>query len=374
MSSYVDDRLSKEIPTHLFQFKETVFGSVTVVQLMYDIAAFAGGWFLWSQHLPLPLRIALVACYAVLALVVIHLKIAGYSVIDLLLLRVRAFATPSETVWAPPAAARLLAATRTRALPPSVQETWIPLRELGPGYLGFADKPAVKGKPGPTSRYCIVMEVSGRNLQLLPEDERVRVYQEFERFLAGLQFPLQFHTSTEPINVYQYPPLLAQEQQVRALQATAPRLARLRAANLKFQRTRIGNSLRTRHFVVVSAGVAEQALRTPEGKTRPGYQVLFGYGRLWGRRKEDSTNEEVLRQLRIRAEVVYKGLARLDLHIEPLAGAELLHFCATCLAPGTLVTRSLALANELAPFQVGRVPDGRANGHAPPAAQKGVSA
>jgi len=353
MSTYVDEHLSKEVPTHLFQFREVVFGSVTVQQLMYDIAAFAGAWFLWSLPLPLPLRIALVAVYVLLALVVIHLKIRGYSVIDLLFLRVRVLATPVRTVWSSAAGGRLLAAARSRSLPPSVQETWIPLREQGHGYLGFADKPAVKGKPGPTSRFCVVMEVMGRNLQLLPEEDRVRVYQEYEHFLAGLQFPLQFLSNTEPINVYQFAPLLAQERQMRELATTAPQLAKLRAASITFQRTHISTSLRTRHFVVVSASRAEEALRTPEGKPRPGYQVLFGYSWLWGRRKETSTNDEVLRQLRIRAEVVYKGLARLDLRLLPLDDAELLHFYATCLAPGTLVTRSAALWNELAPFQLG---------------------
>src|SRR6266852_4012644 len=120
--------LSKEVPTHLFQFRETVFGPVTVQQLLYDIAAFAGIWYLWSQSLPLVPRIALCAVLALLALAIIHLTFGGNSLLDLLFLSLRAWTMPRQTIWYPASSATRLSASRKKGVPPSVQQTWIPLR------------------------------------------------------------------------------------------------------------------------------------------------------------------------------------------------------------------------------------------------------
>jgi hypothetical protein len=287
---------------------------------------------------------------ALLALVVIHLKIGDYSLLDMVFLRLRVLATPAETVWASPAGTRLLAAStaKKRRIPPSVQETWIPLRGLSGCYLAFADKPMHKGKAGPITRFSVVLEADGRNLGLLSEEERGRIYQENEVYLAGLRFGGQYITRVEPINVHSYAPLVVQEQQLAGLRH-APRLAALRAANIKFQRSRIGSSLSTRHFVVISASKAEEAMRTPDGKPRPGWQVLLASFR---RKREDTSTRAVLEQMRIRIQVITEALGRLDIRTRLLQEAELAQFYGMCLAPGALVTRYASLQDMLAPVSV----------------------
>ncbi len=323
--------LSKEVPTHLFQFRETVFGPVTVQQLLYDIAAFAGIWYLGSQPLPLVPRILLCGFCALLALVIIHVTFDGNSTLDLLFLYLRAWTMPAQTVWMRGPAAVRLASSRIKGLPASVQQTWIPLRAVGRGCLGFAES----SKATEVSRYCLVMEeVEGPNLGLLSDEDYVRVHEEYERFLAGLQLPLQYIITTAPIAVHQYEPLSAQKQQIAAL---PPRLAALRQDNLAFHQGKISACLRTRHFVVVPASRDEEALRTPEGKPRPGWQVLAGRGWVWGKQNSIPA-EALLARLHDRAAVVQSGLARLGISLCPLEDAALLHFYATCLAPGAPVT------------------------------------
>jgi hypothetical protein len=346
----IDERLSKEVPTHLFQFRETVIGPITVQQLMYDIAAFAGLWFLWSQPIPLALRVVLCAFAAVTSLVIIHLKIGDYSLLDLLFLRLRCIATPAETVWIPAAGASLLAASRSkkRSIPPSVQETWIPVRGISGCYLAFSDKPMHKGKAGPVTRFSVVMEAEGRNLGLLSLEERGRVYQENGAYLAGLRFGVQYITRVEPINPDSFEPLVTQTRQVATL-GQAPRLAALRNANIAFQRSHLGSSLTTRHFVVLSASRSEEAMRTPDGKPRPAWQaVLFSFGR----KREDVGARQVLEQLRIRVQVVSAALGRLDVRPRLLEEEELAQFYGTCLVPGARVTRYASLQEMLAPIAV----------------------
>lgn len=325
----MENALVREVPTHLFQFQEKIFGFFTIPQLLYDVVAFTFIWYIYNQPIPVALRVVISVIYALAVIFVVHIPIKGHNVTEWAYLRARFFVTPNQTVWRP-----LMKTAQVGSVPASVQSTWIPLRTLEGEVLGFTQKKATKGKPENPDRFCTVLEVGGINLSLLSEEEQARIFAGYETFLSGLQYPLQTYSSNEIIDVQTYAPILAQEQQISKLSKT-PHLQALAKKSLQFQRKKISACMATRHFIIVSATLAEFAVQTMDGKSPSILSVLFTFA--WMRKRSERQIEEVLQELNIRTEVVIKGLTGIGLTIKQLHGQQLAQFYASALCPGSLV-------------------------------------
>ena len=329
-----ENTLTREVPTHLFQFKEKVFGFFTIPQLLYDTVAFVGMWYLFNRPLPFGLRIGISVVYAIAVLIVVHIPIKGRPVTEWMFLYLRFAVTPRSTLWRPSEVVTLSKTEQAGSIPQSVQDTWCPLLSVDDNVMGFAHKKASKGKDREPDRFCTVLEVGGMNLNVISNEERVRIFSGYESFLSGLQFGLQTYSCNEQIDVQTYAPIVAQQQHLARLNKT-PKLQSLAQKSLLFQRKKIGTCMATRHFVIVSATVGEMTVQTTDGKQPSMLAVLLTFA--WMRRKTRRHLSDVLQELAIRTEVVQSGLTSLGLSVEVLQDAQLAQYYAASLCPGSLV-------------------------------------
>jgi hypothetical protein len=332
----VDEQLSVEVPTHLFGFEERIFG-LTITQLLSDTAAGAGIWALWSMPLPLPARIALCVGAALLTILIVHVYIKGHSLVEWGSMYLLYWLAPPKTVWYNAAVPRaLLAKKQAPPARPSVQSSWMSLRTIANHCLVFEDGKQKKGKQAaPPSRYSAVLEVSGINFSLLAVQERLRIFNAYKTFLAGLEFPLQTISCNETVDVQSYEPLQLLKQQLEQLQST-PRLAALAQNHLQFLQKRLGTNIVTRHYVVISASPFDEEMKRVDGKSASGFLMMF---RFLARKKGVGFSEEqVLRQLRIRLKVMRDGFRDMGLRTWLLDDEALARFYASSLVPGTVAT------------------------------------
>ncbi len=353
MLTTVDQQLSKEVPTHLFKFEDKIFG-LTIPQLLMDTFGGVGAWYVSKLPLPIALRIACCVCVVILVLAVVHVRFKKRPLVEWGTISLLFWLTPPKTLWYSEATSKVQEARGQKPKYPSVQSTWLRLASIEGGYMGFVDgstqkdkKQKGKSQAAPT-RYYAVVEVIGVNLQLLASKEQARIFTAYERFLAGLEFPLQIISYNNTIDTRTYEPLLANEQQIALLKGK-PRLAAMAENNVRFLRQRLGTCIVTRHFVVVGATTLEEALQDPEGKMKSGFPLLFAFR---DRKKKQITvaKERVIQQLRLRLRVVEEGFKDMGLQTYRLDDAALAKFYASCLVPGVTQKRGEDAADELAPI------------------------
>lgn len=330
----MDEQLSVEVPTHLFRFEETVMG-MTITQLLCDTGAGVGIWSLWNLPLPLAARLSLCIGAALVTILLVHVQRKGRSLVDWGTLYALYWLTPPRTIWYNDAVPKVLALKKQNPpTRPSVQSTWIRLQAIENSCLVFTEGKQQKNKPTPPTRYSAVLEVTGISIQLLAVEERLRLFNAYKGFLAGLEFPLQIISNNETVDVQSYEPLLLLEQQAEQLKPT-PRLAALARSHVQFLRARLGTNIVTRHFVVISASPLEEEVKRVDGKPQSGLG-LFG---LFGRKKEPAVSEQqVLQQLRIRIKVVREGFREMGLQTHLLDDEGLARFYASSLTPGVTAT------------------------------------
>jgi hypothetical protein len=190
----------------------------------------------------------------------------------------------------------------------------------------------VQHKKREIARYWTVVEVEGRNVCLLPESEQVRVFRRFERFLAGLDFHLQYLSLTEQVDPETSPALVAQKEVLPRL-AKTPHLAALQRASIQMQERHMTTCTRTRHFLVVSASGTDPVFKEPDGSSRSLLASVFGWLAL--HRAEPVRREQVTDLLRMRTALVRRALQQCGLRSWPLEDHEVLQIFARCLAPGS---------------------------------------
>lgn len=333
----VEEQLNVEVPTHLFRFEERVVG-MTITQLMIDTTAGAGIWGLWSVTTWLPqwARIAICVIAALLTILVVHVHIRGYSLVEWGSLYAFYWLTPAKTIWYSEATPTVLAAKKQKPpAHPSVQSSWIQLSAIQDSCLIFAGEKSKKGKPPAPDRYSAVLEVTGINIQLLSLAERARIFGAYQTFLAGLEFPLQIITSNETVDVQAYQPLQLLQRQLSRLQST-PRLAAMARSHLQFLRKKLGTNIVTRHYVVISASPLEEEVKRVDGKPYSGFLLAFAFFR---RKKQDTfSQEQTLRQLRVRLKVVRDGFRDIGLQTHLLDDEALARFYASSLTPGVVAS------------------------------------
>src|SRR6266571_404997 len=262
MHEHEEHPLVKEVPGHLFQFEEKIFG-MSLIQLLSDIGA---GVVILSitAGLPLVVRILVSTLLAIPVLILVHGKVQEQTLLHWLYLYGRQLFIPKHTAWQ--TLGELGAASKRKGHVPDVQTTWIALDSLEGGIAGESSP---GGKGGARGRYWVVLECEGRNIRYLPEADQVRAFGRFESFLTGLEFQLQFISHTEQIHVANYKPLCIQKQALSGL-AETPRLALLQEASIAYQERQLHNCTITRHFVVVSASAREEAARQALGSVSGG--------------------------------------------------------------------------------------------------------
>ncbi len=325
MHEYEEHPLVKEVPGHLFQFEEKIFG-MSLTQLLSDIGAGVGILSI-TATLPLVARIAVSVLLAIAVLILVHGKVQDQTLLHWLYLYGRQLFVPKQTTWQ--SLDELADARKRKGHVPLVQMTWIALDSLEGGIAGYSEP---RGKGGSRGRYWVVLECEGRNIRYLSEADQVRAFRRFESFLTGLEFQLQFISHTEQVHVANYKPLRVQKQAFSRL-AQMPRLAMLQKASIAYQESHLHNCTITRHFVVVSASAREEAARQAVGSGPAG--VLSFLWKLLSRPKRvEVSGEQVLDQLRIRISVVKKILQQLEVRAWLLDDADLLKQFASCLALG----------------------------------------
>lgn len=339
----VEDSLYREVPTHIFRFQEKIFGFWTIQQLMYDTVAAAGLWYLWIHPLPLALRLALALVYILVVVFVVHIPVRGMPFLDWVSMQVRFALVPSRTVWRTQASVQVqvTSASRTsQAQPASVQATWVPLCSLTDNMLGFSQGRQKPNHAPSVERFCLVFETNGINLDLLTSEQQAHILEQYETFLAGLQFPLQTTSRCDPIDLMSYEPIQQQQQQLVALQHT-PRLHHLAQKSVQFQGQTLRSCMIIRHYVVVSASILEIEQRSTSEK----HLTLFALisASFQKRRRRAQSLHDTIEQLYIRAGVVYKGLTHLGLTLTQLDDSALANYYASSLAPGSLPVRLDAL-------------------------------
>ena len=321
-----ENPLLKEVPSHLFTFEEKIWG-MTLPQLLSDIGA-GVGIFTLTSSLPLPARIAISAFLAILVLLLVHKKVQDQSLLHWLYLYVRFLTVPRHTTWQSP---EELQAGKRKGHPPAVQTTWIQLDTLESGIMGYSEPGGKRGRA--RGRYWVVFEVEGRNVRYLPEQEQVRLFGRFESFLVGLDFRLQFISTTEQVRAEAYPPYLAQKRMLARLTERAPRIARLQQYSVDYQRAHLRHCTATRYFVVASVSAREEAVRLDsDGATRSPLALLWNLVSF--KKPPEISRAQVIDQLRIRASALKKLFGQLEMRAWLLGDSDLLRTFASCLALG----------------------------------------
>src|SRR6266567_6551691 len=325
MHEHEEHPLVKEVPGHLFQFEEKIFG-MSLTQLLSDIGAGVGILSI-TGGLPLVARILVSVLLAIPMLILVHGKVQEQTLLHWLYLYGRQLFIPKHTAWQ--SLDEVAAARKPEGHVPDVQTTWIALDSLE-GWIAGESSPV--GKGGVRGRYWVVLECEGRNIRYLPEADQVRAFGRFESFLTGLEFQLQFISHTEQVHVAQYKPLRVQKQALSRLTHT-PRLALLQQASIAYQERHLHHCTITRHFVVVSASAREETARQAVGSA-PGGALMFLWKLLSRPKRVEGSRDQVLDQLRIRISVVKKILLQLEVRAWLLDDADLLKQFASCLALG----------------------------------------
>ena len=262
MHEHEEHPLVKEVPGHLFQFEEKIFG-MSLTQLLSDIGAGVGILSI-TGGLPLVARILVSVLLAIPMLILVHGKVQEQTLLHWLYLYGRQLFIPKHTAWQ--SLDEVAAARKPEGHVPDVQTTWIALDSLE-GWIAGESSPV--GKGGVRGRYWVVLECEGRNIRYLPEADQVRAFGRFESFLTGLEFQLQFISHTEQVHVANYQPLRVQKLALSRL-AQTPRLASLQQASIAYQERHLHHCTITRHFVVLSASAREEAARQAIGSAPAG--------------------------------------------------------------------------------------------------------
>ena len=245
-----------------------------------------------------------------------------------LYLYVRFLTVPRYTTWQSP---EELQAGKRKGHPPAVQTTWIQLDTLESGIMGYSE-PGGKRRRA-RGRYWVVFEVEGRNVRYLPEQEQVRLFGRFESFLVGLDFRLQFISTTEQVRAEAYPPYLAQKRMLARLTERAPRIARLQQYSVDYQRAHLRHCTATRYFIVASVSAREEAVRLDiDGATRSPLALLWNLVSF--KKPPEISRAQVIDQLRIRASALKKLFGQLEMRAWLLGDSDLLRTFASCLALG----------------------------------------
>src|SRR2546423_5907152 len=238
MHEHEKHSLVKEVPGHLFQFEEKIFG-MSLTQLLSDIGAGVGILSI-TASLPLVARILVSMLLAIPVLILVHGKVQDQTLLHWLYLYGRQLFIPKHTTWQ--SLDELSAARKAEGRVPPVQTTWIALDSLDGGIAGYSEPGGTGGARG---RYWVVLECEGRNIRYLPEADQVRAFGRFESFLTGLEFQLQFTSHTEQVHVANYRPLRLQKQALPRL-AQAPRLALLQQESIVYQERHLHHCTITR--------------------------------------------------------------------------------------------------------------------------------
>src|SRR6266487_1361018 len=319
------DPLIKEVPGHLLQFEEKIFG-MTLTQLLSDMGAVFAILAL-TASVPFVTRMIIGVLLMIGVLILVHGKVGGYTMLYWLSLIGRSRFLPTQTIF------RLQGAEIARGEPGSVQESWIQLNELDHGVAGVITPR--KNRNEPDANYWAVFEVESlQNVRFLAEAEQVRIYGRFQLFLDGLAFPLKFISLVQTADPERDPALVAQRQVVSEL-VTTPHLQRLQQESLSHQQASLQHCTTTKHFVVISASTSELA-RLQAGGTQPS-PLLRLLRLLWPKKMPEITSAHVKNELRIRVSIVKKALQQLDVRATLLDNAATLQVYASCLAPGTRI-------------------------------------
>jgi hypothetical protein len=321
--------LRKQVPGHLLQFEEKIFG-MTLTQLM----TIMGTGFVsvtLTAVLPLLPRIAVCTFVILVTLVLVLIKINDEPLFSWILLLFRAFFIPTVAIW------RLANTPGDKGEPPSIQDAWLPITDLDHGLLGQIS--TRKGNQTPNSTFWAVLQIeSQQQVRFLAEAEQVRLYNRFKTFLDGLGtdegvgIPVKFLTLVEPIDRERDPALEAQRVALQEIPTSSP-LHHLQHATIKTQEA--SHSTNMRHFLIVSVSSREIARRNREGDAATGFFRLL---RLFvPGRQPNIPPEQVKRELVMRLSVVRKALQQLDVQVKQLDDPDLLATFASCLAPGASI-------------------------------------
>ncbi len=235
--------LLKEVPGHLLQFEEKIFG-MTLTQLLSDLGATVSIIAL-TASVPLVPRIVVGVLLMIGVLIFVHASVGGYPLFYWLYLLGRFNCLPTQTIFRP------RGETGKKGEPGSIQECWMHLTTLDHGIAGVLT--SRKSRDEPDANYWVVFEVSSlQQVRFLAEAEQVRIYGRFQSFLDGLGFPLKFISLVEAADAERDPALVAQRQVLSELAAT-PQLQKVQRESLRHQQGSLPHCTTTRHFVVVSA-------------------------------------------------------------------------------------------------------------------------
>src|SRR6267142_135002 len=100
MQEYNQHPLLKEVPGHLLQFEEKIFG-MTLTQLLSDLGAAVGIGAL-TTSMPLVPRIMVGVLLMIGVLILVHASIGGYTMLTWLYLLGRSRFLPTQTVFRSP--------------------------------------------------------------------------------------------------------------------------------------------------------------------------------------------------------------------------------------------------------------------------------
>ncbi len=314
--------LHKEVPGHLLQFEEKIFG-MTLMQLLSDLGAAVGILVLTTSVTLVP-RIIIGGLLMIGVLILVHGKISGYTMLYWLYLLGRSRFLPTQTIFREPGEEIM------KGEPGSVQESWLQLNSLDQGVAGiFSER---KKRDQPDVIYWVVFEVQSlQNVRFLAESEQVRIYGRFKLFLDGLGFPLKFISLVQTAEAERDPAFVAQQQVLSQLSAT-PQLQKMQKESLMHQRGLLQHCTTTRHFIVVSASSGELARLRADGTTRS--PLIRAFELLRPSKQPAITPEQVKNELNIRVSIVKKALQQLDVQATLLDDAQVLQAYASCLALG----------------------------------------
>jgi hypothetical protein len=317
--------LHKAVPTHLFSFEERIFG-MTLPQLLSDLG---GGLTIAALTAGLPLlpRLIIGASAAIVVLLLVHKRVAGYSLLAWLFLLVRFAAIPKETIF------RSVNDEPKRGEKRGVQETWVPLSTLSHGVLGHRVQRKKQEVPDVSLWVAFHVENS-QNVRSLAEADQVRFYSRINTFLDGLDFPVKFLSHVENCDPEHDPVLRREARMADALEAL-PELQRLQKASLAAGRRACATATKPQHYIIVWATHRDVVETRMEGASRSPLAALFAL--LLARRGRPVTSEEVMDQLRIRVSIVTKALSSLDVRARLLDDAGILRAYACALALGAHV-------------------------------------
>lgn len=190
----------------------------------------------------------------------------------------------------------------------SIQETFLPLREVSGPYLRF--------EQAGRQQYRCLLEVTGMHFGLLTPEQQQELFEAYLQLVRSLSFPWQLLIRVQPLDLAAYLRYLPEARKEDTSHLAVGQLLASHHRLFLESLTQDKKLLERRFYVVLAADESE----------RMGVKRLRLRSRSVIRRKREALNfTQAQQQLQLRSELVSTGLQQMGLHVREVRDMDLVH-------------------------------------------------